>query len=91
MLNGVYRGRDEVREAFEHYWVTPWDRIRFTVEEAIEVGDEAVVVVSTGHMRGRESGVEVEGTGASVWTLRDGLLSKVVLHQTKADAFEALA
>lgn len=91
LLNGVYRGRDEVREVFEHYWVTPWDRIRFTVKEAIEVGDEAVVVVSTAHMRGRESGVEVEGTGASVWTLSDGRLAKVVLHQTKADAFEALA
>lgn len=48
-------------------------------------------MVSTAHMRGRESGVEVEGTGASVWTLSDGRLAKVVLHQTKADAFEALA
>ena len=41
-------------------------------------------------MRGRGSGVEVEATGAQVWTIRDGKFQRAKLYQSKAEALEAV-
>jgi len=40
--------------------------------------------------RGRGSGVEVEATGAQVWTIRDGKFQRAKLYQSKAEALEAV-
>jgi uncharacterized protein len=81
----VYRGRDEVQRRFAQ-WLGAWDSYRFESEEVLAHGDEVVV----GGMqigRGRGSGVEVRLPTFSVFTLRDG---KVTRHRSYRDRTEAL-
>jgi ketosteroid isomerase-like protein len=81
----VYRGRDEVQRGFAQ-WLGAWDSYRFESEEVLAHGDEVVV----GGMqigRGRGSGVEVRLPTFSVFTLRDG---KVTRHRSYRDRTEAL-
>jgi uncharacterized protein len=81
----VYRGRDEVQRRFAQ-WLGAWDSYRFESEEVLAHGDQVVV----GGMqigRGRGSGVEVRLPTFSVFTLRDG---KVTRHRSYRDRTEAL-
>jgi ketosteroid isomerase-like protein len=55
----------------------------------VELGDDRVLSVSRLQMRGRGSGVEVNASGASIWTIRDGKAAAVTLYQSKAQALEA--
>ena len=53
--------------------------------------DEArVVVVNRVRGRGRGSGVEVDATGAQLWTITGGKVRSVKLYQSKAEALEAV-
>jgi ketosteroid isomerase-like protein len=88
LLSGVYRARDQAREAFELF-LEPWDSLRWEPEELIELGDDRVLTVSRLQMRGRGSGVEVNASGASIWTIRDGRAAAITLYQSKAEAAEA--
>lgn len=81
----VYRGRDEVQRRFAQ-WLGAWDSYGFESEEVLAHGDQVVV----GGMqigRGRGSGVEVRLPTFSVFTLRDG---KVTRHRSYRDRTEAL-
>jgi uncharacterized protein len=81
----VYRGREDVRRGFTE-WLGVWDTYRFEPEEMLDHGDHVVV----GGMqigRGRGSGVEVRLPTFSVFTLRDG---KVTRHRSFRDRAEAL-
>jgi uncharacterized protein len=59
--------------------------ISFDVEEVAEFGDD-VLVVSSGHFRGRTSGVDVTAHGAQIWTIRDGKVARFRFYQSKEDA-----
>ena len=48
--------------------------------------DVTLVVANHVRMRGRASGVEVEVTGAHLWTFRDGQATSIKHFQTKDDA-----
>ncbi len=81
----VHRGRDEVQTGFAE-WLGAWDSYRFEPEEILDHGDHVVV----GGMqlgRGRGSGAEVMLATFSVFTLRDG---KVTRHRSYGDRTEAL-
>jgi hypothetical protein len=53
--------------------------------------DEArVIVVNHVRMRGRGSGVEVDATGAQLWTISGGKVRSLKIYQSKADALEDL-
>jgi ketosteroid isomerase-like protein len=78
-IDGLARLNDEIRDVWEEFRVVP--------ERFIDAGDR-VVVMETSHARGRGSGVEVETrTYATIWTLRDGQLTRV---QVGVDPNEAL-
>jgi ketosteroid isomerase-like protein len=83
----VTRGYDGVRQFFEEVDGI-FDEIVFDEEEVVELGDD-VLVVSTGHFRGRTSGVDVTAHGAILWTVRGGRLARFRFYQTKEDALEA--
>ena len=57
------------------------------IHEFIDAGDQ-VVTPFTNHLRGRE-GIELEGRGAWVWTIRDALIVQVCLYQERREALEA--
>jgi len=85
--SGVARGEDQVRELFKDF-LGMWDELRFEPERFAEKGDR-VAVISTVHTRGRNSGVRVADRIAHVFTLRDGLVARVVQH-TPAEALQAV-
>ncbi len=78
-IDGLARLDDEIRDVWEEFRVVP--------EQFIEAGDRVVVMEKIGG-RGRSSGVEVETrTYATIWTLRDGQVTRV---QVGVDPNEAL-
>ena len=85
---GFYRGKERVRDL----WTSlndAADTIRWDPEEIIEVDAERLIVVINVRMRGRGSGVEVEGVSAVLWAIRDGEGRSMKLYQSKAEALEA--
>ena len=56
-------------------WLGAWERpITIEADEFISSGDRILVLVRWSG-RGKESGAEIEGEGAHLWTFRDGLSS----------------
>ena len=88
-LKGVYRGVEQVNAVFQSFREV-WDRLRWDVQEVIELDGARVLIVNRVRMRGRTSRVEVQATGVQVWTIRYGKLAGVKLFQSKADALEAV-
>ena len=87
-LKGVYRGRESGRR-FVASFVDAFESVSWDPLEFIEIDDATLVVVNHVRMRGRASGVEVEVTGAHLWTFRDGQATSIKLFQTKHDALDA--
>jgi ketosteroid isomerase-like protein len=78
-IDGLVRLNNEIRDVWEEFRVVP--------EQFIDAGDW-VVVIETNHARGRGSGVELDTrTYATIWTLRDGQVTRV---QVGVDPNEAL-
>ena len=89
-LSAVYRGRDETRE-FLSSFLEPWAALATNTEELVEIADDRVLTVNEIRTRGQGSGVEVEATGAMIWTIRAGEVVAAKMFQSKADALEAAA
>ena len=70
---------DDVAQAFESH--------RIDAEDFIATGD-LVVVPTTVHARGRD-GVEATARTANVYTLRDGLVTRICMYQDLPEALEA--
>ena len=87
-LNGVYRGVDGVRNFLTSFF-EPWAALDASTEEILEIGDDRVLTVSKLRTRGQGSGVEVDATGAMIWTIRDGKIVSATMYQSKAEALEA--
>ena len=66
-------------------WLKGWDYWRAEADEFLEVGDH-VVVLTTYHGRGRESGVEIEQLGAHVFQLRDGKVVRLEIFVSRETA-----
>jgi ketosteroid isomerase-like protein len=82
---GVYSVK-EFRRLTEQF-ISTWDSVDWTADEFIEAGDR-VVMPFTNRLRGRD-GIEVEAHGVIVWTIRDGLIRRTALYQSKDEALEA--
>jgi ketosteroid isomerase-like protein len=82
----VYRGIDGLAR-LEGEISDVWEEFRVVPAQFIDAGDRVVVMEKVGG-RGRSSGVEVETrTYATIWTLRDGQVTRV---QVGVDPNEAL-
>ena len=87
-MSGMYRGRDQARE-FLRSFLEPWASLQFETREIIELQDGRILQVGGLRSRGDGSGVEVEASGATLWTIRDGRAAAVKLYQSKDEALEA--
>ena len=85
---GIYEGHSEMRGAWQQ-WKDAWDEWTPEVTEAIRIDTETVLLVTLIHARGKGSGVPVRAGGASIWTVRDGKVTRVKIFQSKAEALEA--
>jgi ketosteroid isomerase-like protein len=84
----VTKGYDGIRGFFEEV-ASLFEEAVFEEEEILEFEDK-VLVVSTGHFKGKASGVEVKARAANVWTIRDGKLARFCFYQSKEDALADL-
>jgi ketosteroid isomerase-like protein len=89
-LKGIYRGRQGVLKLWRSF-LDVWDTVHWDPEEIIEVDDRRVVLVNHVRMRGRGSGVDVDATGAQLWTIEAGRVQRIKLYQSKSEALEAAA
>ncbi len=81
-LEGLARLNNEIRDVWEEFRVVP--------EQFIDAGDR-VVVLETSHARGRGSGVELDTrTYATIWTLRDGRVTRVEVGLDPGEALKAV-
>ena len=83
-----YAGLDGLR-AFMLDWMAPWVAYRIEIEEAIDLGDQVLLL---NHDRGRREGStqEVRGRIAAVFTIRDGKIARLDTYMTRADALRAV-
>ena len=80
----TYVGIDGVRQLFAGMDEN-WDEMRVESREFIDAGDRVVVI---GRLvgRGKGSGVTVERFNGQVWTVRDGLVVRLEIGYTDAEA-----
>jgi ketosteroid isomerase-like protein len=77
---------DQFRRLFDEY-VGSWTDFQLGADEFIGAGDDVVVPFTT-RVRGRD-GIELQGRGNFVWTIRDGAVVTACLYQERAEALEA--
>jgi ketosteroid isomerase-like protein len=85
---GTFKGRDAVGQWFANWLTTFEPGYHFDIGETRDLGD-VVFLMANHYGRGRNSGVEVRGQTAYLYTLRDGKVVRVELYSTRADALEA--
>jgi ketosteroid isomerase-like protein len=84
---GTYHGHDGVRQFFRE-WLDAFETQRIHLETFIDAGDRVVVGHRIGG-RGKASGAEVEMPRWNVHTVRNGLVTRIDVFETKAQALEA--
>jgi ketosteroid isomerase-like protein len=83
----VYRGHEQVRHYVED-WLGTFERLRISLEEAAEVSEHVVAVVS-GAGRGRASGLALDSRFCQVWTVRDDQAVAMEEHATRDQGMAA--
>jgi uncharacterized protein len=84
---GEFHGHDGMR-AFVNSYFEAWEWFRLQPIEFVDAGAHLAVVLRT-RGRGRESGAEVEGEVAHVWTFRGGSATRCLSFPTRDQALEA--
>ena len=85
---GPYRGREAVRELFEHWW-QGWDTAYADAEELVESGDRVMVSADV-HGRSAGDGLDVHVELNWVFHLRHGLIDLVQSFESADEARAAL-
>jgi ketosteroid isomerase-like protein len=83
----TYAGIEGTRE-FLSDWVSAWEDWRLEVRELIDAGDDVVAIV---HQSGRSktTGLEVDMDFAQVWTIKDGLQTRMRMYSDTDEARRA--
>ena len=66
-------------------WLRAWSTYRFEVEEVLDGGD-CVVVVKVGRGKARPEAPEMLLRRAAIWTLQDGLITRVDFNLPHSEA-----
>jgi ketosteroid isomerase-like protein len=84
-----FRGREAVGEWFGD-WFRMFDwNVHNDIREIAEIGDDGVFLVVDVRGRGRGSGVDVEGTFAWLYRLREGKITRMDGYLSREEALEA--
>ena len=82
------RGADAMRSAWRD-WLQGWESFHTRAEEFRDLGD-AVLAINTFGGEGRTSGLQPDARGATVWTIRDGRVTRLALYAGVENAFADL-
>ena len=85
---GTYRGREGYL-AWTRIWLDAWEDFHIELDELEQVDDENVLVHSTQRGRGKGSGLEVTQHGVYLFTIRDGLVTRLHLYADRESALAA--
>ena len=80
----VYRGANELAR-FRAEVADIWEEMRLDPQEVVENGDK-VLIRFRAQLRGKGSGITTEAETFHVWTLRDGLIARIVVVQERDEA-----
>jgi ketosteroid isomerase-like protein len=83
-----YPGIEGFKEGLSD-WISPYERYRLTIDEVLEAGDDALVILVTQGGVTKHDGVEVESPGATVWWLEDGAIRQAVFYIDQSAALKA--
>jgi ketosteroid isomerase-like protein len=84
--HGVF-GRDEVPGLLGEFDGI-WESVLREPDEFIEAGEQVVTPITSTH-RGRD-GIELQARVAMVWTISDGVITRVTFYQELQEALEAV-
>jgi hypothetical protein len=82
-----YQGLDGFLEGWRD-WLAPWASYRMDVVDVLDAGDDVVAFVRVKCRTARDD-VAVEHAPASVWTLRDGKVTRIRFYLDRETALEA--
>jgi ketosteroid isomerase-like protein len=85
---GVYTGHAAWR-AFAQERNEALGERRFDSAEVIALAPDSVLLVGRIREQGRASGVEVQASGAAIFTLREGKVVRLKLYQSSDEALKA--
>jgi ketosteroid isomerase-like protein len=85
----VYHGHAECR-AFVRSRFEDFEERSFDAAELIDAPPDAVIAIGRMRGRGRASGVAVEADSVTLWSLRDGQVSRIKLYQSRREALKAV-
>lgn len=83
----TYRGHEGVRRWFGSFG-DAMEGVYFEGQEFTSVGDKVLVDTKL-HARGRTTGIETEQRAFLVWTLREGMVTRVETFAEQGQALEA--
>jgi ketosteroid isomerase-like protein len=86
---GVHEGRQSLEAIFESF-ISAWDEVEWTVTSTEELDDGRLLVTTRVSGRGRDSGAEVEASGAQVWEFEDRRLTRATMFQSRDEAAREL-
>jgi uncharacterized protein len=85
---GLYQGRDAIRTFLKEF-LESWQDFHQETEELIP-GDGRVLIMLRSKVRGKGSGIAVEGQYAHLWTMRDGRGMRVDAYFDRKEGLRAL-
>ena len=83
----TYEGLDGARE-FMSAWLDAWEDWHLDVEELHDGGDKVVAIVRQ-RGRSKSTGLEVDMSFAQVFTLQDGLVTRMQMYAEPAEGLQA--
>jgi ketosteroid isomerase-like protein len=86
--SGVAYGHEEVVRSVRRY-IGAFEQYAYEVERVTDLGSGAIVAVVTEKGRGKSSGVPVQHSFASLYTLIDGKIARVTVFPSEEEALEA--
>jgi ketosteroid isomerase-like protein len=76
--------------SFMRDWFGQWRDYRVTADEIRAVGTDHVFAAGRQAATGRQSGVEVDSPGFTVWTFRAGKVVRLLAHYDRDAALQAV-
>jgi len=85
---GTYHGHEGYLE-WTSIWLDAWDEFTVELTEIEEVDESNVLIHSRQRGRGKGSGLEVEQYGVYLFTIRNGLATRLHLYADRESALAA--